>query len=198
MHTESDRIMGEGKNGSKSNNNISARAILSDTFVPRHLNQINLNTIRERWVLPLPDNNNNPSNMNHIMHQMAESFIPRVPCLCPQPPPAQSAAENGKGNAGNVVPRPPVHDHKYFKLAPCQKVPPALRFALEESTASRAVNWMNFQTGTCCIYVGEIIYDYNLLKTCLQTYLYKDLDETTSLKEYTATFRAVLRSEHEG
>ena len=41
--------------------------------------------------------------------------------------------------------------------------------------------------------------DYNLLKTCLQTYLlYKDLDETTSLKEYTATFRAALRSEHEG
>ena len=152
------RIMGEGKkNGSKSNNNIGARAILSDTFVPRHLNQINLNTIRERWVLPLLDNNNNPSNMNHIMHQMAESFIPRVPCLCPQPPPAQSAAENGKSTA---VPRPPVHDHKYFKLAPCQKVPPALRFALEESTTSRGVNWMHFQTGTCCIYVGEIIYDY--------------------------------------
>ena len=40
--------------------------------------------------------------------------------------------------------------------------------------------------------------DNNLLKTCLQTYLYKDLDETTSLKEYTATFRAALRSEHEG
>ena len=103
---------------------LSASSLLADNFVPSHLNEINKSQVYERWILCNDEGgvgDNNPNKMGLVIKQMAENFIPRVPCSCgPQ----------------------------YWLPSHCRVVPPDLRFALSDN-GSQTEKWKFYQAGEC-------------------------------------------------
>ena len=101
---------------------LSASSLLADNFVPSHLNEINKSQVYERWILCNDEGgvgDNNPNKMGLVIKQMAENFIPRVPCSCgPQ----------------------------YWLPSHCRVVPPDLRFALSDN-GSQTEKWKFYQAG---------------------------------------------------
>ena len=121
----------EAKTRTKVKTRLKASSVLRDKFVPNHLKAINYASVSYRWVLGtnrhihqvgfgiiegpgspsdgIGGSSVNPSagDMDVILAQMAENFIPRVPCMCRSGP-------------------QPMHGPYYYAPFPVHRVPPGM------------------------------------------------------------------------